>query len=241
MTRIVSRLLLATLFSLSFAAAGCDKGEKKEAKPDEDEASGDPAIQVQLPPAPNFQEGKVDERYSDGAWSLYGLRKSLDENVKAGDAGTEIEVRGFVQEIYQPPVCEGDKALCPPGKQPHFWITDRADDGGKKRAMMVVSYAFSIPEWEAKTWKDAPNVIINKGQQYTIKGRFKRFSDSGFADDRGLLEFLAYKDVNPKSGVMEWIYPPGAAWHPINLAAQEEQQRKLIEAAGKAAAANRGK
>jgi len=242
MTRIVPRSLVATLLSLTFVMAGCDKGEKKDKKPDEDEASAaDQGLTVQLPARPDFNEGKIDERYNDNVWSIYGLRKSLDENVKAGDAGAEIEVRGYVQEIYQAPVCEGNVALCPPGKQPHFWITDRPDDAGKKRAMMVVSYAFSIPEWEAKTWKDVPNVIINKGEQYTIKGRFKRFSDSGFADDRGLVEFIAYKATDPKTGMEGWIYPPGAAWHPINKAAEEEQQRKLIEAASKAAAANRGK
>jgi hypothetical protein len=234
MKRLFRRSLLPTLLCLSASSFACDKGEQKEKKPDEDVAS-ESAIKVELPPSPNFEEGKVDEKYPDGSWSIYGLRQEIDENIKAGEAGTEIEVKGYVQEIYTAPECEEEP--CPPGKQPHLWITDNAEEGGKKRAMMVVSYAFTIPEYDVKRWKDVPNVILNKGQQYTFKGRFKRFSDQGFADDRGLLEFIAYKDVNPKTEQMEWIYPPGAAWHPLELARQEEEQKKLIEASAKAAAA----
>lgn len=237
MTRPFWRSLLPTMLCLSLASLGCGKDQKSEKKPDEDEAS-EAAVKVELPPPPNFDEGKVDEKYGDGAWSVYGLRKHLDDNIKAGEAGTEIEVVGYVQEIYAAPECPEGEA-CPPGKQPHVWITDRAEESGKKRAMMVVSYAFTIPEYDVKRWKDVPNVVLNKGQKYTFKGRFKRFSDTGFADDRGLLEFIAYKDINPKTGQMEWIYPPGAAWHPLELARQEEDQRKLIEAANKAAAQNR--
>lgn len=236
MKRYLRRSLLPTILCLSAATFGCDE-EKKAAKPDEDEAT-DAAIKVELPPSPNFEEGKVDERYPDGAWSVYGLRKNIDENIKAGEAGTEIEVVGYIQDIYAAPACEEEP--CPPGKQPHVWITDHPEEQGKKRAMMVVSYAFTIPEYDVKRWKDVPNVVLNKGQKYTFKGRFKRFSDQGFADDRGLLEFIAYKDINPKTEQVEWIYPPGAAWHPLELARQEEDQRKLIEAAGKAAAAQRG-
>ncbi len=237
MKRLFRRTLLPTLLCLSASTIACDKGDKKEKKADADIASGS-SIKVELPPSPNFDEGKVDEKYPDGAWSIYGLRQDIDENIKAGEAGTEIELRGYVQEIYEPPECEEEP--CPPGKQPHLWLTDKPDSGGKKRAMMVVSYAFTIPEYDAKRWKDVPNVILKKGQQYTFKGRFKRFSDQGFADDRGLLEFIAYKDINPETEQMEWIYPPGAAWHPLELARQAEDQQKLIEAAAKTAKAQRG-
>ena len=159
--------------------------------------------------------------------------------MKAGEDGAEIEVRGYVQDIYQPPACvEGEP--CVPGKQPHVWITDKADDKGKKRAMMVVNYAFTIPEYDIKRWKDVPNVVLNKGQQYTFKGKFKRFSDTGFADARGLLDFIAYKGVDPKTGVEGWIAPPGAAWHPLTVAAEEEAQKALIEKVNKDAAKNRG-
>lgn len=238
MTRSSSIPLLTAVFCLGFI--GCGKEAPKVKKnPAEDAPTAADNVKVELPPPPDFDEGKVAPKYDDGAWSVYGLRKELDANVKAGEDGAEIEVRGYVQDIYQAPACvEGE--VCVPGKQPHVWITDKADDKGKKRAMMVVNYAFTIPEYDIKRWKDVPNVVLNKGQQYTFKGKFKRFSDTGFADARGLLDFIAYKGVDPKTGVEGWIAPPGAAWHPLTVAAEEEAQAKLIEKVNKDAAKNRG-
>lgn len=230
-----SHSLLGSLLAAGLAVTACDKGEK-EANAKQEEPPP-PAVKVELPPPPNFDEAKVDEQYQDGAYSIYGLRKHLDERVKEGDAGKEITVRGYVQEIYVPPECpEGE--ICPPGKQPHFWIVDKPEEKGKKRAMMVVNYQFKIPEWDAKRWKDQPVVVVEVGKRYTIKGKFRRFSDTGFADDRGLLEFVAYKPLDPESGqeLDQWIYPPGAPWHPMEIARQEEENRKLAEKANKAAA-----
>jgi hypothetical protein len=231
----VPGLLLSALVGLGLV--GCGKEAPKVKKSADDEApSAADNVKVELPPAPNFDEGKVVEKYDDGAWSIYGLRHNIDENVKQGDAGVEIEVRGYVQDIYEPPVCPAGET-CPLGKQPHLWITDKPEDKGKKRAMMVVNYAFTIPEYDAKRWKDVPNVAVQKGTQYTFKGKFKRFSDTGFADARGLLDFISYKDPTTS----QWISPPGAPWHPLEIQRQDEEQKKLIEKVNKDAAKNRGK
>ena len=238
MTRSSSIPLLTAFFCLGLVGCGKEAPKVKKTAAEDAPTAAD-NVKVELPPPPDFDEGKVAPKYDDGAWSVYGLRKDLDANVKAGEDGAEIEVRGYVQDIYQPPVCvEGEP--CVPGKQPHVWITDKADDKGKKRAMMVVNYAFTIPEYDIKRWKDVPNVVLNKGQQYTFKGKFKRFSDTGFADARGLLDFIAYQGVDPKTGVEGWIAPPGAAWHPLTVAAEEEAQKALIEKVNKDAAKNRG-
>jgi hypothetical protein len=238
MTRTSSIPLLTAFFCLSLVACGKEAPKVKKTG-EEDAPNAADNVKVELPPPPDFDEGKVAEKHEDGAWSVYGLRKALDENVKQGEAGTEIEIKGFVQDIYEPPVCpEGEQ--CPPGKQPHVWITDKAEDKGKKRAMMVVSYAFTIPEYDVKRWKDVPSVMLEKGKQYTFKGKFKRFSDSGFADARGLLDFVAYKAVDPKTGTEGWVAPPGAPWHPLEILRQDEEQKKLIEKVNKDAAKNRG-
>lgn len=238
MTRTSSIPLLTAFFCLSLA--GCGKDAPKVKKSGEDDApTAADNVKVELPPPPDFDEGKVAEKYEDGVWSVYGLRKELDTNVKLGEAGVDIEVRGFVQDIYEPPVCpEGQQ--CPPGKQPHVWITDKAEDKGKKRAMMVVNYAFTIPEYDVKRWKDIPGVMLAKGEQHTFKGKFKRFSDTGFADARGLLDFIAYKAKDLKTGIEGWVAPPGAPWHPLEEAAEAERQKALIEKVNKNADKNRG-
>jgi hypothetical protein len=39
--------------------------------------------------------------------------------------------------------------------------------------------------------------------------------------------------VDPKSGTPRWVYPPGAPWHPLELARIEEGNQRLREKAGK--------
>lgn len=227
--------LLCVAFAL--AAPACDKEEAPiEQKSDEDEAP-DSNIEVKLPASPDFAEGSAPEKWEDGAWSIWGLRRDIDKQVKDGESGTELEVKGWVQEVYVPPECpEGE--TCPPPKQPHMWITDHQDAKGKKRAMMVVNYRFTIPEWDAKRWKDEPDVVFQEGKRYTIKGKFKQFSDTGFAYDRGLLEFVAYKPLDPETGqeLPTWVYPPNAPWHPLEIARQEEANAALAEKAKATAA-----
>ena len=115
-----SRLALAPLLC-SFLLVGCEKPKVVEVKTgDEKEEAPATNVKVQLPPSPNFDEGKAPEKWEDGSWSIYGLRSKLDENVKAGETGTEIEVKGWVQEIYVAPPCP-EKEVCAPPKQPHIW------------------------------------------------------------------------------------------------------------------------
>lgn len=231
------RFLLSTLLCTALAG-GCDDPEAEEVADEAKAEEEAPAtnIKVELPPTPNFDEGKSPEQWEDGSWSIYGLRQKLDQNVKEGEAGKELMVKGYIQEIYIPPECpEGE--VCPPPKQPHVWIVDKPEEQGKKRAMMVVNYRFTIPEWDAKRWKDQPDVILEKGKRYTFKGKFKQFSDTGFAFDRGLLEFVAYKPLDPETGaeMAEWVYPPGAAWHPLEIQRVEEENAALAEKAQKTA------
>lgn len=229
---ITARLVLACLV-LPLAVAGCDDKPKVDIQKSEEKDDA-PAtnVKVELPPSPNFDEGKSPVQWEDGSFSIYGLRQKLDENVKEGEAGKEVQVKGWVQEVYVPPPCpEGE--TCPPPKQPHVWITDGQGEQGKKRAMMVVNYRFQIPEYQAKMWKDAPEVVLEKDKRYTFRGKFKQFSDTGFAFDRGLLEFVAYRPLDPKTGaeLADWVYPRGAPWHPIMIAEQEKQNAELAQKA----------
>ena len=198
---------------------------------DEPELPDDgPKIAVALPPVPSFDEPARVDKYEAGEWSVAGLRKDIDARVVEGNAGTEVEVRAYVQEIYVPPTCPaGD--VCPPSKQPHVWVVDDPAEKGKRNAMLVVNYAFTIPEWDAKRWEGQDEVVLEVGKQYTFKGKFKQFSDSGFASDRGLLEFVAVR-YEPTG---QWVYPPGAYWHPLEIARQEEASRELAEKAAEAA------
>ncbi|MEE9383447.1 MAG: hypothetical protein V3V08_08540 [Nannocystaceae bacterium] len=221
------------LGSLLLSAVACDDGEAEQAA---QRAAAQqeqlPNIKVELPPTPNFEEDKAPEKWPDGSFSIYGLRQHIDERLKEGKGGQDVLLTGWVQEIYVPPPCpEGE--TCPPGKQAFAWLTDHQAQKGKKRAMMVVKYRFQIPDWEMDKWKDEPQILLEEGKQYKFKGKFKRFSDTGFAHDRGLIEFVAYEATNEDTGQVAWVTPPGAPWHPAEVARQEEANAKLIKKASK--------
>lgn len=192
--------------------------------------------EIHLPPAPVLERPPAPLRYDDGAYSVAGLREDPDERLREGEAGQEVVIRAYVSRVYVPPACfPGD--TCPPPKQPHVWLTDHADDRGLRHAMLLVNYRFAIPEWDAKQWRDQPDVVLEEGKQYTFKGRFKQFSDTGFAHSEGLLEFVAYRPRQPETGAEQpqWVYPPGAPWHPVEIQRQEEMNRALAERAAAAA------
>ena len=111
--------------------------------------------------------------------------------------------------------------------------------------MMVVNYYFPIPEWDTATlemWEGIPLVVVEVGKQYTIKGKFKRFSDTGFAHDNGLLEFVSYKVPNPdpeaaNPGELVWIAPPNSSWHPHTVEMEAAANAETIAKMQKDAAA----
>lgn len=248
---MTTRLLRASLIGCVIASAGCEKAApstnpseapaaststsmpKPLAFEDEDphavtSGEGD-SVKLQLPPSPVFVEANAPKQYSDGAFSINGLRHEIDANVQDGDAGVEIRLRAYVLEVYVPPECL-DVEGCPPAKQPHVWVVDDPGQRGKRQAMMVTNYRFPTPEWDAKRWKGQSDVILEAGKQYTFKGKFKRFSDTGFASDRGLLEFIAYEQPASGGGT-RWVYPPSAPWHPLEVARMEEENAAMTEKA----------
>ncbi len=179
---------------------------------DEEVPSGTPPPAPELPPPPRYDEDEVPERYDDGAWSIRGLRAHVDERVREGEQDTSVELWGWVQEIYVAPPCPSG-AKCPPPQLPHLWVTDTQRELGKKRALLVVGYEFAIPEFQAKLWKGVPGIVMEKDRRYRLRGRFKRFSDTGFAHDAGLFELVATQQLDDK-GKPQWVYPRGAWWHP---------------------------
>lgn len=191
-----------------------------------------PGMAITLPTKPTFPKSSAPTRYPDGAWSIHGLRQDLDKNIADGNAGTEVVMRATVQEVYVPPTCPSS-GTCPPPKQPHVWVVDDAAERGKRRAMLVVNYAFQIPMWDAKRWASEPEIVLEVGKEYRFKGLFKQFSDTGFAAHNGVFEFRALETIGA-DGKSVWRFPPGAPWHPVEVLRIEEASAVLIE---KAAAA----
>jgi hypothetical protein len=172
-------------------------------------------LELGLPQPPPFAEPDVPILAEDNTWSVLGLRSYLSELLPEAEAGRVVLVSAYVQEVYEPPRCP-DGELCPPGKQPHAWLVDDPALRGKQRAMLVTGIYFPIPEWDVETqqaWASEPELELEPGRRYVFMGWFRRFTDSGFAHDRGLLELLAVSEY-PLDADARWTFPRNSQQHP---------------------------
>ena len=95
---------IALVAIVQFAISGCTE-KVEEAGPQEEEL---PNIKVELPAKPDFDEARAPVKWEDDAdqpYSIYGLRKDIDDRLKEGEDGKEVVVKGWVQEItFRPSV-----------------------------------------------------------------------------------------------------------------------------------------
>lgn len=155
---------------------------------------GAPKMVDRLPPRPDLASGAIPVHHSGGAWSVAGLRGSLEARLAQGHGGTEIEVKAWVQHVYAAPHCPEDE-LCPPPEPPHAWIADtpKADHAA---AMMLVRCDTNLPGPAAKAWNTALRAALKRGREIEVRGRLVTISDTGQWDARGVLELTALRDAS---------------------------------------------
>jgi hypothetical protein len=150
-----------------------------------------------LPSVPSIPKPNVPETYSDGSFSVYGLRKGIAKNIE-----TMVTVTAYVAEVYQKPECAEDK-VCHV-LMPHLFLADEKGEKLERRRLRLVGYAKSFKEMEDQKEKDEkgikeelpegvylPPVIWDwrEGHKYKVTGRFTRQSGEGFMSTDGLLEY----------------------------------------------------
>lgn len=211
------RVRTRSMLGLALLAGGCvsSPAPSQPAQPAPESITDE---SLGLPPAPDFPELTAPARYDDGSWSIRGLREDLDAQVKRGDAGEMVDLWVYVQEVYAPPNCEVGRP-CPVAKTAHMWVTDHPGELGKAGALMVAEQDFAIPKEEM--WEGARPLEFVVGQRVHVRGVFLQLSSTGFAHDRGLLEFR-YLEVDG-----EWQPPPAAPWHPLVIEVMEAENRRM--------------
>lgn len=75
-----------------------------------------PEIRPNLPPVPNVPPPRHKIQYPDGTWSVYGLRKRVEQNI-----GEEVRIKAYIVKIFEPQPCPEDRT-CPPSPMPHLWM-----------------------------------------------------------------------------------------------------------------------
>ncbi len=204
MNRAIRALLGASLiglFALFGTACGDDAGASDlvvERLPD---------VQPNLPGVPTLPPPPHPAQYADSSYSVYGVRARHRNTM-----GTDVEITGYIVEIYQPPECP-EEDNCPPAAAPHMWIADTAEEPDSDKRMTVVGYAenhaqieAAIEEAEAGREQELMDGQIaiptdfGVGAKVKVQGRFTRISGTGFNISEGLLEYRGHETLEAAPG-----------------------------------------
>ena len=166
-----------------------------------------PDVQTNLPAVPTIPPPPHPLQYQDGTHSVYGVRQRIRNTMD-----TDVEVTGYIVEIYQPPACE--EPPCPVATAPHMWLADTAaeEDAGKR--LTVVGYAENQAQIDeaiedarrGRTQEDLPDGVLPiptdfaVGAKVKVQGHFTRISGSGFNISDGLLEYRAHTILEAAPG-----------------------------------------
>jgi len=172
-----------------------------------------PELTPSLPSVPTIPPAPYPTQFGDQSYSVYGLRRQLRRTIN-----TDVNVTGFIQNIFVPPVCEkGEKCPLPPA--PHFWLADSMTEADKNKMLLVAGYdenQLAIDE----AIKDAARgkgpsaeevesgllpipVDFAVGNKAKMKGRFAYISGSGFQSSEGVLGYAGHETLQAVAPVEE--------------------------------------
>ncbi len=155
-----------------------------------------------LPSVPNIPKPSVAETFSDGSYSVYGLRRVMRKTIE-----TKVSVTAYITETYKKPECEEGKTCHT--LMPHLFLADELGEKLDRRRLRLVGYAQSFKDMEEE--KEAfekgeekpelpegvylPPVVWDwrEGHKYKISGQYTRHSSAGFMATDGLIEYASHE------------------------------------------------
>jgi len=197
MVRCYAGLCAAAMSAAMVVASlgGCDQQQQQQTQAAEQAM---PEIRPNLPPVPNVPPPRHKISYDDGAFSVYGLRKRLRQNID-----NEVRVKAYIVKVYEAPECPEDRT-CPAARMPNLWLGDDLDETNTRKLVQLVGYAQSQQdiidarernekgtEMSEEELAALPPVVFDwqSGKRYVVKGNFTHASGAGFASSDGLLEY----------------------------------------------------
>ena len=160
------------------------------------------AYKPNLPSIPTIPKPTVAETYSDGSYSVYGLRRAIRKTME-----TKVTVTAYIAETYKKPVCEEGKTCHT--LMPHLFLADERDEKLERRRLRLVGYAQSFKDMEeekeafekGEEKKELPEGVYlppivwdwREGHKYKISGQFTRHSSAGFMATDGLIEYDSHE------------------------------------------------
>lgn len=205
-SRIVRRTLAACFLALSapaFVACGPTPASDLtiERLPD---------VTPDVPEVPTLPPPPYPVTYTDGSYSVYGVRRR-----EATTMDTDVQVTGYIVEIYAPPECPPGRT-CPTPSRPHLWIADARGVTDPGERLMIVGYAenqLQVDEAVELHARGRTNPDVDPatgllptglppvpgdfvvGNKVLVRGHFARIASSGFNESRGLLEYAGHTTV----------------------------------------------
>jgi hypothetical protein len=189
--------------AVTFTLTGCEQAAEAKVKVEKL-----PEVKPSLPAVPTIPPPPVEIQYSDQSYSVYGVRRA-----KRRTLDQELEVTGYIVEVYQPPECP-PKERCPVPPAPHIWIADKPDETDKNNMLLVADFAenqisiYEAIEAHLKGQEEDPAeleamgmlpipVDLFKGGKIKVKGRFAYVSGGGFQSSEGVLSYLGHETLQP--------------------------------------------
>ena len=166
-----------------------------------------PDVNPSLPTVPTLEAPPYEVTYSDGCFSVYGVRRRGGTTMD-----TDVCMTGYIVAIYQPPECPEGRT-CDPPAAPHLWIADARDAGDEAdERIMLAGYAENQAQIneaveQARRGRYVPPdpesgilpipVDFAVGAKVKIQGRFTRMSGMGFNVSNGLIDYRGHELVEP--------------------------------------------
>jgi hypothetical protein len=171
-----------------------------------------PDVTPSLPPVPTLPPPPHPTQYSDGSYSVYGLRRAMRKTIDQ-----DVEVTGYIAKVYAPPECP-PKTKCPLPPAPHIWVGDTPNETDDSKLLIVAGYAENQKAIddaikEAKKGKSKKDAKAEKekeeagilpipidffaGAKIKVKGRFAFISGSGFQSSEGVLNYNGHETLEP--------------------------------------------
>lgn len=156
-----------------------------------------PDVQPDLPEVPQIPPPPAP--YPDGSVPIARLRRRLPEYLDK-----DIEVTGYIVEIYQPPECQS-RSGCARPLQPHLFIADAANEADETKRMEVVGYAATQDELEQfiragsrippnMDGTPRPPIDFAVGNRVKFRGHFGT-SAQGVSATNGLLDYRGHETL----------------------------------------------
>lgn len=156
-----------------------------------------PEVTPDLPAVPTIPPPPA--AYPDGSMPVGRVRRMVQQNL-----GHEIQLTGYIVDIYQPPPCpRGEECRLP--LIPHFYVADTMGETDDTKKVLVIGYA---PTWDdlhdlerlgdriPANADGTPRSPIDfaVGNKVTVVGNFvtQSVAAAGFNNTLGLLDYLRH-------------------------------------------------